>query len=100
MPEPEYTPGAWREHNGTIMVGDEVLAIVFRGKNTWPEHRATARVMAASQDALEALEAVAIMPWGYCVCPPRMGDMEGKPDDAHCGECRQVRAAIAKAKGE
>ena len=46
---------------------------------------------------LEAMKAAAVMPWGYCICPPRMGDMEGKDDRAHCGECRDVRAAIALA---
>ena len=57
-------------------------------------------LIAAAPDLLEAAQAASIMPWGYCICPTRMGVMEGKPDDAHCGECRDLRAAIAKAKGE
>ena len=62
------------------------------------ESEVNARWMAAAPDLLEAVCAAAVMPWGYCVCPPQMGDMEGKSDEAHCGECRDVRAAIAKAK--
>ena len=58
----------------------------------------TARKFAASPQLLDALTAICVMPWGYCCCPPRMGDMEGKPDSAHCGECRDARAAIAKAQ--
>ena len=46
----------------------------------------------------DALASIAYMPWGYCVCPPRMGYMEGRPDHAHCGECREARVALAKAK--
>ena len=56
--------------------------------------------MAAAPDMLAALMGAATMPWGYCICPPQMGDMEGKPDESHCGECRDVRAAIAKATGK
>ena len=40
---------------------------------------------------LEVVKAAAVMPWGYCLCPPRMGDMEGADNQAHCGECRDVR---------
>ena len=62
------------------------------------EQTANAQVMAASKD-VHALTSICIMPWGYCCCPPQMGDMEGKPDEAHCGECKDARTAIAKAKG-
>ena len=51
-----------------------------------------------AQTPLEALQAICVMPWGFCCCPAQMGDMEGKPDADHCGECRDARAVIAKAK--
>ena len=58
-----------------------------------------ADIIEAAPDMLEALQAVAVVPWGYCVCPEHMGDMENSADEDHCGECRLVRAAIAKAEG-
>ena len=101
----EYTPGPWNVEelyedewfmpaHEVRMVGErnELIAVI--------PGTANARLIAAAPDMLEALEAMMVMPWGYCACPVRMGDMEGEPDDAHCGECRDSRTAIAKAKGE
>ena len=51
-----------------------------------------------ASDLLDALQAICAMPWGWCCCPPGMGSMELKPDEAHCGECRHARAAIARAE--
>ena len=64
------------------------------------EQTANADLIAAAPELLEALQAICVMPWGYCCCPPRMGDMEGKDDSEHCGECREARKAIAKATGQ
>ena len=58
------------------------------------------RLRESNSDLLEALKAIGVFPWGYCFCPPSMGDMEEKPDDAHCGECREARLAIREAEGE
>ena len=59
-----------------------------------------AKAADSMDEMLAALEALGVYPWGYCYCPAHMGDMENKQDDAHCGECRDARNAIAKAKGE
>ena len=49
-------------------------------------------------ELLEVLKAIGAYPWGYCFCPPAMGDMVGTPDEDHCGECREARTAIRKAE--
>ena len=47
------------------------------------------RAFEQRHELLEALQAVAVHPWGYCFCPPSMGDMEARPDKDHCVECLQ-----------
>ena len=51
---------------------------------------------AAYDRAILALKGAAFMPWGYCLCPMHKGDMGRALDEDHCGECRDVRAAIAE----
>lgn len=60
-------------------------------------YTALKRRLDASLELLAASEAVAVMPWGYCVCA-NMTDMQGKTDDEHAGECRDLRRAIRKAR--
>ena len=97
----KHTQGPWKAYRRYVL-DEHGLALA----DTWDFNRpaeeayANADLIAAAPDMFDALCAIAVMPWGYCCCPPRMGDMEGKLDIDHCGECRDVRAAIAKVGGE
>ena len=84
MPEAKYTPGPWREHNGTIMAGDEVLAMAFRSGKPWSERNANARAMAATPEMVKVLEAIQKL--GVSSINISTRDM--------------VRAVLAKAKGK
>ena len=98
----KHTPGPWvlcgdlTEEPYTWIVMRDTATEVARGITKLED----ANLIAAAPEMLEALQAMGVMPWGYCFCPGRMGNMEGKPDEEHCGECREARAAIAKARGE
>ena len=65
-------------------------------------HEATAVLLcplhAAAPDLLAACEGLGAMPEGYCFCYGHRRDPL-KPEHEHTGECREARAAIAKAKG-
>jgi len=43
---------------------------------------------------LEALEALGVMPDGYCFCYGSRRDPT-KPEEEHTGECREAREAIS-----
>ena len=84
-------------HDGDVVGGDqEVVCNIPAG----PARAANAHLIAAVLELLETLKAVGSTPWGYCFCPPSMGDMKDKPDDDHCGECREARLAIRAAEGK
>jgi hypothetical protein len=60
---------------------------------------ANTHVILAASQILEALEALGVMPDGYCFCFGGHRDAM-KLESEHMGECRDARAAIRKAKGE
>lgn len=60
-------------------------------------HVANARLIAAAPDLLEAAQGLGSMPWGYCFCSK---DRIGDDSKVHEPECRDLRAAIAKAEGK
>lgn len=47
-------------------------------------------------ELLESLTALGVMPDGYCFCHQNRDPL--KTDNEHTGECRDARAAIAKAE--
>ena len=57
------------------------------------------RLARAAKPLLSAAKAAAVKPWGFCICYPSV-DMEGRPDEDHAPECRDLRAAIALADKE
>lgn len=56
---------------------------------------ALGRKMAAAPELVEALEAIGMLPDGFCVCPS--GRDPTRPEPEHVGECRDARAALKKA---
>ena len=56
-------------------------------------------MFAAAPDLLESIQGLGSMPTGYCFCFNGPRDPE-KPEQEHTGECRDLRAAIAKAEGK
>ena len=96
----KHTPGPWRwrmsrDINVRKLVGSAEVPIVIRnGRWVSPTADANERLIAAAPELLDALQALLVCPDGYCCC----SDCDpGKPDPEHTGECREARAAIAKA---
>ncbi len=98
---------SWRESGSHYNIGTALgtIAVAFGESVTsnggvtgvsGDEGEGNARLIAAAPDLLAALEAIAALPEGYCVCRDRRD--AGKLDHYHEGECQAVRAAIAKAK--
>jgi len=116
----KHTPGPWlavenpideQSYNtliilpGRASLGETWLAHVEHNWNdagteqrriSWAEAEANARLIAAAPDLLGAIEGLGAMPEGYCFCSEhRIGD----DSKVHQPECRDLRAAIAKARG-
>ena len=64
---------------------------------TTPKDDQIEKLIALSKQLVGAVQGAMVKPWGYCLCPAHMRPMEHKPDDAHCGECRDLRVALADA---
>ena len=62
------TAGPWREHNGGVMAGDNVIATVRVGQSTWQERRANAELMAAAPEMLATLQRIIQLLWSPCTC--------------------------------
>lgn len=61
--------------------------------------KANAHLIAAAPDLVSALQALGVLPDGYCFCFNSSRDAS-RPEHEHTGECRAARAALAKARGE
>lgn len=92
-----YSRGPWRiwDKRRDVILSADDTAIACNITNAHD-----VRVMSLTPELISALKAIAYVPWGYCVCPSRMGVMEGKDDAAHCGECRDVRSVLARVDGQ
>jgi hypothetical protein len=74
--------------------GLQVCSTEFEDRDD-DENAANARLIAAAPELLEALQALGGHPeHGYCYCLNQEQIQNG-----HTGECREARAAIAKAEG-
>lgn len=91
------TPGPYHVQGNSAFV-----EIVSEGgasvADCWPplegDATANANLLAASWDLRAALQALGAKPDGYCFCHSQEQIAAG-----HTGECRDARAALAKAKG-
>ena len=94
----KHTPGPWTLHelDSTRILGkDGAVANAYAPSHLVTEADANARLIAAAPELLEALGALGVIGSGYCFC-----SHDRDPDKAdHQPECRDARAALAKAEG-
>lgn len=76
-----------QRHGGPYPDADRIVACVNACEGINPE---------AVPELLVSLQALGVMPEGYCFCFGNNRDAL-KPDAEHTGECLDARAAIAKA---
>jgi hypothetical protein len=109
MAKAEFTPGPWRIvkvfgkcKRRILSEQGSVLADIHNRREFQErggvEMKANAALIAAAPDLLAAIEAINhVTKGGYCICPCADGN---KPDANHSTGCADVRAAIAKARGQ
>lgn len=86
----------------------EISTTIFTGKNSEQRARASLKIhkqinmltnKPTVEEVLDALEAIGVLPEGYCFCFGQAYKRDAnRPDHAHTGECRDAREVIKRCR--